>query len=52
MSRYKKIFDKTKYVRFLTKMMNCWKKIIRFGIKSVTALKKDLLMNQCTMKNI
>ena len=33
MSAYRRDFDKTKYMSFLKKIMNCWKRIMKFGIK-------------------
>ena len=44
-------FDATKYMSFLIKV-NCLKNILKFGIKSAILLKKDLIMNLFTMKNI
>ena len=49
MSRYLKRFHETKYMSFLLKLMN-YQKIIKSVIKS--AVVKDLIANQSTMKNI
>ena len=53
MNGHAKSFDETKYMLFFDKkMMNCWKNIIKFGIKLVMGLKKDLTVSQCVMKNM
>ena len=35
---------------FLIKTVNCWENVIKYGKKSLTAFKKDLIVNQCTIK--
>ena len=54
MSAYVKRFDKTKYVFFDKKYTrkNIVKNIIKSRITSAIALKKNLIANQCTIKNI
>ena len=42
MSAYRRDFDETKYIK---KIMNCQKNIMKFGIKSSILLKKDLVVN-------
>ena len=41
MKKSKCLFDKNGY---------CWENVIKYGKKSLTAFKKDLIVNQCTIK--
>ena len=52
MSAYRRDFDKTKCVSFFIKEENCQKYTIKFGKKSATLSKKNLIVNLYTMKNI
>ena len=52
MSAYRRDFDETKYMYFLIKDNELLKNIMKFGINTATLLKRDLRVNQYTMKNI
>ena len=52
MSGYAESFDETKYISFLIKDEELLKNTIKSGIKSEIVLKKDLIANQCIMKDI
>ena len=52
MSEYRKDFNETKYVSFLIKDNKILEKSIKFGIKSVILLEKNLIAIWYTIKNI
>ena len=51
MSAYRKEFDETKYMSFLTKDDELLENIMKFGKKSVKASKKNLIVIQYMRKN-
>ena len=52
MTAYRKDFDETKYMSFLKKDGELLKKYNEIWEKVKNSLKKDLILNQYTMKNI
>ena len=44
--------DETNRIFLFQQTMLYWKKIIKSWIKSVAVLKKDLIVNECTMKKV
>ena len=52
MTAYRKDFDETKYMSFLKKDDELLKKYNEIWEKVKNSLKKDLILNQYTMKNI
>ena len=51
MRAYVKRYDvQTKWIHFQLRMMNYWKIITLFGIKSVQILKKNMIANLCIIK--
>ena len=52
MSAHKRDFDEVKYMFFFIKDDELWKNIMKFGKKLKTVSKKNIIVNQCTMKNI
>ena len=52
MNGYRKDFDEPKNVSYLIKITNYWKNTLKFGIKSVTLLGKNLIVIWYAMKNI
>ena len=52
MSAYRRKFDETKYISFLIKDDKLLKKFDEIWEKLKIVSKKNLLMNQCTTKNI
>ena len=52
MTAYRKDFDETKYMSFLKKDDELLKEYNEIWEKVKNSLKKDLILNQYTMKNI